>query len=129
MVSERDLLGIRRDASHEQACEAYETLKAEWAEVRRQTEDEGLVDKVDAIQLQLATAYARVRLRDRQQGCRETGARPRTSVAGSASSSSRDARLHVQVKDWSGAVPPHIELVALSLNGRVPGPSRENDAA
>jgi len=114
VVGERDLLGIRGDANHEQVCEAYETLKAEWAEVRRQTQDSELVDKVDAIDLQLATAYARVRLSldDRvlekpAPDPRDFGRRERIEQL------ARDARLHVQVKDWSGAVPLLHELVAL----------------
>ena len=114
MVSEHDLLGIRSDASHEQACEAYETLKAEWAEVRQQTRDEELVDKVDAIELQLATAYARVRLaldsRIHEKPApdpRDFGRRERIEQL------ARDARLHVQVRDWNGAVPLLHELVAL----------------
>lgn len=113
MVSERDLLGIRTDANHEQASEAYEALKAEWAEVRQQTQDEVLLDKVDAIQLQLATAYARVRLEldnrklKPEPEPRDFGRRERIEQL------ARDARLHVQVRDWSGAVPLLIELVAL----------------
>jgi hypothetical protein len=114
MVSEHDLLGIRADASDEQASDAYETLKSEWAEVREQTRDEVLQDKVDAIQLQLATAYARVRvelenriLAKPEPEPREFGRRERIEQL------ARDARLHVQVKDWSGAVPLLIELVSL----------------
>jgi len=114
LVSERDLLGIRGDANHEQAFEAYETLKAEWAEVRQQTRNEELVDKVEAIELQLATAYARVRLEldsripgKSQPDSRDFGRRDRIEQL------ARDARLHVQVKDWSGAVPLLHELVAL----------------
>ncbi len=114
MVSERDLLGIRTDAGLEEASEAYETLKSEWAEVRRQTQDSELVDKVDAIELQLATAYARVRLslENRIPGkpapdLRDFGRRERIEQL------ARDARLHVQVKDWSGAVPLLHELAAL----------------
>jgi hypothetical protein len=114
VVSEHDLLGIRADASHEQASDAYETLKAEWAEVREQTRDEVLLDKVDAIQLQLATAYARVRmeldhriLTKPQPEPRDFGRRERIEQL------ARDARLHVQVRDWSGAVPLLIELVSL----------------
>ena len=114
MVSERDLLGIRAEANHEQACEAYETLKAEWAEVRRQTQDSELADKLDAIELQLATAYARVRLsldnrifEKPTPDLRDFGRRERIEQL------ARDARLHVQVKDWSGAVPLLHELVAL----------------
>jgi predicted Zn-dependent protease len=114
MVSERNLLGIRADANHEQAYEAYETLKAEWAEVRRQTRDEELVDKVDAIELQLATAYARIRLELENRALEkpapereDCGRRERIEQL------ARDARLHVQVKDWSGAVPLLHELVAL----------------
>ncbi len=114
VVSERDLLGIRGDASHEQALEAYETLKAEWAEVREQTRDEKLVDKVDAIELQLATAYARVRLEldsrfheNPAPDPPDTGRRERVEQL------ARDARLHVQVRDWNGAVPLLHELVVL----------------
>ena len=114
VVSERDLLGIRGDATHEQALEAYETLKAEWAEVRKQTRDEELVDKVDAIELQLATAYARVRLELESRPHEnpapdppDTGRRERIERL------ARDARLHVQVRDWSGAVPLLHELVVL----------------
>ncbi len=115
IVGERDLLGIGSSASREQAAEAYETLKEEWAEVRSQTRDPDLVDKVDAIQLQLATAYARVRLEfDNQTHHKpappepmEFGRRERIEQL------ARDARLHVQVKDWSHAVPLLHELVAL----------------
>ncbi len=114
MVSEHDLLGIRANASLEQASEAYETLKVEWAEVRSQTRDPDLVDKVDAIQLQLATAYARFRLEfDRRAHEKpapepaDFGRRERIEQL------SRDARLHVQVKDWNGAIPLLHELAAL----------------
>jgi hypothetical protein len=114
MVGERDLLGIGSSASREQAAEAYETLKEEWSEVRSQTRDPDLVDKVDAIQLQLATAYARVRLEfDNPPQVKpapepmEFGRRERIEQL------ARDARLHVQVKDWSHAVPLLHELVAL----------------
>jgi hypothetical protein len=114
MVGERDLLGIRTDASLEEAQEAYETLKSEWAEVRRQTRDEALVDKVEAIELQLATAYARVRLELENRALPKPAPDPsdfgrRERIEQLA----RDARLHVQVKDWNGAVPLLHELVAL----------------
>jgi len=109
-VSERDLLGIRKGAGLDEAREAYETLKSEWAEVRSQTENEDLVDKLDAIELQLAAAYARVRLEleNLTPEPHEDHVR-RDRVA----QLERDARLHVQVKDWGGAVPILIELIAL----------------
>jgi hypothetical protein len=113
-VSERDLLGIRGDANHEEVLQAYEALKSEWAEVRGRTKDSELVDKVDAIELQLATAYARVRLELDNRifekpapDPRDFGRRERIEQL------ARDARVHVQVKDWSGAVPLLHELVAL----------------
>jgi len=114
VVRERDLLGIRKDAGLEEAREAYNGLKSEWAEVRRQTKDADLVDKVDAIELRLASAYAWVRLSLENRALEEPaperedfGRRERTEQL------ARDARLHVQVKDWSGAVPLLHELVAL----------------
>lgn len=112
LVGERDLLGIRADATREQAAEAYETLKEEWGEVRNQTKDPDLIDKVDAIELQLATAYARVRLElDNQPPEKpqpaDFGRRERIEQL------ARDARLHVQVRDWNGAIPLLHELVAL----------------
>jgi hypothetical protein len=114
LVSERDLLGIRADATREQAAEAYETLKAEWGEVRNQTRDPDLIDKVDAIELQLATAYARIRLELDNEALHKPAPEPhdfgrRERIEQLA----RDARLHVQVRDWSGAVPLLHELVAL----------------
>jgi Flp pilus assembly protein TadD len=113
MVSERDLLGIRADATREQAVEAYEELRAEWAEVRNQTKDPDLVDKVDAIELQLATAYARVKLE--LDKALEKPAPPPVDFARREriEQLARDARLHVQVKDWNGAIPLLHELVAL----------------
>jgi hypothetical protein len=114
LVSERDLLGIRADATREQAAEAYETLKAEWGEVRNQTKDPDLIDKVDAIELQLATAYARIRLELDNQALQKPAPEPhdfgrRERIEQLA----RDARLHVQVRDWQGAIPLLHELVAL----------------
>jgi hypothetical protein len=116
LVSERDLLGIRADATREQAAEAYETLKEEWAEVRNQTRDPDLIDKVDAIELQLATAYARIRLELESQALQKPAPAPapqdfarRERIEQLA----RDARLHVQVRDWNGAVPLLLELVSL----------------
>ena len=65
-----------------------------------------LIDKVDAIELQLATAYARVRLeldnrkpQPRNPNPRDFGRRERIEQL------ARDARLHVQVRDWNGADP------------------------
>jgi hypothetical protein len=114
MVSERDLLGIRKDAGLEEAREAYNALKSEWAEVRRQTKDAELVDKVDAIELRLASAHAWVRLSLENRALEKPaperedfGRRERIEQL------ARDARLHVQVRDWSGAVPLLHELVAL----------------
>jgi tetratricopeptide (TPR) repeat protein len=112
LVSERDLLGIRADATREQAAEAYETLKEEWAEVRNQTRDPDLIDKVDAIELQLATAYARIRLELENQALQKPAPQDfarRERIEQLA----RDARLHVQVKDWNGAIPLLLELVSL----------------
>jgi hypothetical protein len=113
-VTEHDLLGIRKDASLDQARDAYDALKAEWAEVRKQTRDEGLLDRVDAIELRLASAFACVRLEIDRRGQAdaaseggEFGRRARIEQL------ARDARLHVQVKDWNGAVPLLVELVAL----------------
>jgi tetratricopeptide (TPR) repeat protein len=114
VVSERDLLGLRTDAGLEEAAAAYETLRSEWAEVREQTRDEALVDKVEAIELQLATAYARVKLDLERRDAgkppephQDFGRRERIEQL------ARDARLHVQVKDWNGAIPLLHELVAL----------------
>jgi Flp pilus assembly protein TadD len=114
VVGERDLLGIRSDAGIEAAREAYESLSSEWSEVRRQTRNQDLVDKVVAIELQLATAFARVRLEI------ENGAAPKPAPAPQdfarrdrVEQLARDARLHVQVRDWAGAIPLLHELVAL----------------
>jgi predicted Zn-dependent protease len=113
VVSERDLLGLRSDAGLEEAREAYEALKSEWEEVRQQTRDADLVDKVEAIELQLATAYARVRL-DLEGRALQKPAPPPHDFARREriEQLTRDARLHVQVKDWNGAVPLLHELVA-----------------
>ncbi len=114
VVGERDLLGIGMSAGLEEALDAYETLKSEWAEVRRQTRDEALVDKVEAIELQLATAYARVRLELESRLIEEPAPKPQDfGRRERIEQLARDARLHVQVKDWSGAVPLLHELVAL----------------
>ena len=114
LVSERDLLGIRADATREQAAEAYETLKAEWGEVRSQTKDPDLIDKVDAIELQLATAYARIRLELDNQALHKPAPEPHDFARRERIEQlARDARLHVQVRDWNGAVPLLHELVAL----------------
>jgi hypothetical protein len=114
VVSERDLLGIRKDAGLDEAREAYETLKSEWAEARRQTKDDDLIDKIDAIELRLASAFAWVRMeienQDREKSpleAEDLDRGPRIEQL------ARDARLHVQVKDWNGAVPLLVELVAL----------------
>jgi hypothetical protein len=114
VVSERDLLGLRTDAGLEEARTAYQTLSSEWAEVRQQTRDEALVDKIEAIELQLATAFARVRLdlekrefEKPPEPHQDFGRRERIEQL------ARDARLHVQVKDWNGAIPLLHELVAL----------------
>jgi hypothetical protein len=113
-VAHRDLLGIRSDAGLEVARQAYEALSSEWAEVRRQTTSAELLDKVEAIELQLATAFARVRLEV------ENGAAPKPAPAphdfarrDRIEQLARDARLHVQVRDWAGAIPLLHELVAL----------------
>ena len=112
-VSERDLLGLRSDAGLEQAREAYEALKSEWEEVRQQTRDADLVDKVEAIELQLATAYARVRLDLEGRALQKPAPAPHDFARRERIEQlTRDARLHVQVKDWNGAVPLLHELVA-----------------
>jgi len=114
VVSERDLLGIRKDAGLEEAREAYNALKSEWAEVRRQTKDTELVDKVDAIELRLASAHAWVRLSLENRALEKPaperedfGRRERIEQL------ARNAWLHVQVRDWNLAVPLLHELVAL----------------
>jgi hypothetical protein len=98
LVGERDLLGLRKDAGLEEAREAYQTLKSEWADVRKQTE------------LQLAAAYARVRLDLENPAPEPQDASVRRDRMAQIE---RDARLHVQVKDWGGAVPILLELIAL----------------
>jgi hypothetical protein len=114
VVGERDLLGIRNDAGLEEAREAYETLQSEWGEVRRQTRGDALVDKVEAIQLQLATAYARVRLELENSDLEKPAPDPQDfGRRERIEQLARDARLHVQVKDWNGAIPLLHELVAL----------------
>lgn len=114
VVGERDLLGIRSSAGLEEAREAYEALKSEWSEVRRQTRDQELVDKVEAIELKLAAAYAQVRVELENRALEKPASDPgdfarRERIEQLA----RDARLHVQVRDWNGAVPLLHELVAL----------------
>ncbi len=129
LVNERDLLGIRADATREQAAEAYETLKEEWGEVRNQTKDPDLIDKVDAIDLQLATAYARVRL--------ELDNRPVEKPAASGfrtPGAYRTARTRCQASRSGEGLerrdsPPSRARRSRAAESRVPAPPRKIDAA
>jgi Domain of unknown function (DUF4388) len=122
-VSEADLLGVRHDVTLEELEDAYQELQAEWAEVRRQTRTRSLLEKLTAIEFRLAAAFTQLRVE------RERNPEPGAAEAKPAEPDpqdfarrenmarlERDARLHLQVKDFNGAVPLLHELVALEPN-------------
>jgi hypothetical protein len=115
-VSESDLLGVRQAASLGEIEVAYEALKAEWNEVRQQTKDAALLEKIDAIEFRLAVAFAALKL-EREQARKTTSSPPPSSDDFARrrriEQLERDADLHLQVKDWGGAVTLLQELVSL----------------
>jgi Domain of unknown function (DUF4388) len=130
VVSEADLLGVRHDATVDDLEDAYQELKAEWGEVRRRTHDQSLLEKLTAIEFRLAAAFTQLRVEREEEGERELERRDEpasTATEGKLVEPvpqdfarqerivriERDARLHLQVKDWSGAVPLLHELIAL----------------
>jgi tetratricopeptide (TPR) repeat protein len=127
-VGEADLLGVRADATLEELEDAFQGLEAEWAEVRKQVTDPSLLEKLTTIEFRVASAFTRLRVeRDPTDEPDATEARlvepepepepepvPQDFARKERMSRlERDARLHLQVKDWSGAVPLLHELVAL----------------
>jgi hypothetical protein len=119
-VSETDLLGLRSDAPLVQIEQAYESLKSEWKEVRGQTADPVLLEKIDAIEFRLAAAFAALKVEKERPPA--TTASPSPSPAPSPEDFARrrrieqlerDSDLHLQVKDWGGAVTLLQELVSL----------------
>lgn len=122
-VSEADLLGVRSNVGIEGLEEAYQGLKDEWAEVRRQTTDRSLLEKLTAIEFRLAAAFTQLRVeREAHEERVEDEARPTEpdpqdfARQESIARLERDVRLHLQVKDWNGAVTLLHELVALDPN-------------
>lgn len=124
-VSESDLLGVRHDVGIEELEEAYQGLKSEWAEVRRQTQDRSLLEKLTAIEFRLAAAYTQLRVESETEqarvGTQTQPPEPEPDPQDFARQESiarleRDVRLHLQVKDWNGAVTLLHELVALEPN-------------
>jgi hypothetical protein len=121
-VSDADLLGVRRDATVDEIEEAYQGLKAEWAEVREHTRDGSLLERLTTIEFRLAAAFTRLRVEREATEVKgqlvepEAPSEPdpqdfarRENIA----RLERDARLHLQVRDWNGAVSLLHELVAL----------------
>jgi Flp pilus assembly protein TadD len=119
-TSEEDLLGIEREASEGVLRDAYEALCSEWTEVRQQTHDPALVEQIDAIEFRLAAAYHQLlveRERVSETLAAETAAQNEhedVSRRARIEQLERDAKLHLQVKDWSGAISLLHELVALA---------------
>lgn len=123
--SEEDLLGVNREASEELLRTTYEELSGEWVEVRRETSDPALLEKIDAIEFRLAAAY-HLLLVERERVSETVTAElvePETLEHNALDEAprrarieqlERDARLHLQVKDWSGAISLLHELVALA---------------
>ena len=116
-MSETDLLGVRSDASLPQIEQAYASLKSEWKEVREQTGDAALLEKIDAIEFRLAAAFAALKIEKEQATTSPSAAPPKPpedfARRRRIEQLERDADLHLQVKDWGGAVTLLQELVSL----------------
>jgi tetratricopeptide (TPR) repeat protein len=118
-MDERGLLELSEDSTVEAIPIAYEAAKAEWAAIRDATRDESLLEKIDAIEFRLAAAYAQLRVESEQESQRkEETTQSETGPEDFArrermSQLERDARLHLQVRDWNGSLPLLHELVAL----------------
>lgn len=116
-VSETDLLGVRPEAPLGAIEQAYHELKSEWAEAREQTRDPELIEKIGAIELRLAAAFAQLLVGGETAPASEAEAAPALddfSRQSRVAQLERDAELHLQVRDWKGAVPLLLELVALA---------------
>jgi len=129
-VPEEDLLGVRRDASTEELRSAYEGLRSEWTELREQTREASLLEKIDAIDFRLASAYHHLVVGSGIESTRrlpeaEPEPQPDTETDPTLADSNaarhnrieqleRDAKLHLQVKDWNGAISLLHELVSLA---------------
>ncbi len=123
-TSEEDMLGVTRETPEEPLREAYASLCGEWANVREETDDDTLIEKIDAIEFRLAAAYHQL-LVERNRVSETVAAEPldeptEQSEGDDASRHARveqlerDSKLHLQVKDWTGAISLLHELVALA---------------
>ena len=119
-VSDEDLLGIRKGTDERELKQSYEGLRSEWSEVRTQTADPSLRRKIDAITFRLAAAYSQLLAERRRIVVEPDPSAPEPATIpvdldrnNRVEQLDRDARLHVQVRDWSGAVSLLHELVAL----------------
>lgn len=114
-IDERELLELSEDSTAEALPIAYEVAKAEWAAIRDATSDVSLLEKIDAIEFRLAAAYAQLRVEAEQHQERTEGTTEHEDFARRerVSQLERDARLHLQVRDWNGSLPLLHELVAL----------------
>ena len=119
-VSEADLLGVRPGAPLAAIEQAYDELKNEWTEAREQTRDPELIEKIGAIELRLAAAFAQLLVVDGATESRALSALEEApppedfTKRNRVEQLERDAELHLQVKDWKGAVLLLLELVALA---------------
>ena len=119
-VSDEDLLGIRKGTDEGELKQSYEGLRSEWSEVRTETADPSLLRQIDAINFRLAAAYSQLLAERRRIVVEPHPSAPEPATIpvdlernNRVERLDRDARLHVQVRDWSGAVSLLHELVAL----------------
>ena len=106
-VGGEDLLGVRKDVSIPTLREAYDSLRAEWAELRTQVTVDELLGKIDTITLRLATVFKELVEKRNRAGDDATRQRLIRQLE-------TEARKRLQEKDWNGAVTVFEELIALA---------------
>jgi tetratricopeptide (TPR) repeat protein len=132
-ISDEDLLGIRKSVDKEELQTSYEELRSEWNQMRDETEAPALLHKIDAITFRLAAAYSQLLAERQRIDLEEPEATPEPEALLEPEATpepvtpptdpmrdrkieqlERDARLHLQVRDWSGGLSLLHELVALA---------------
>ena len=120
-VSEEELLGVSRSVSEEELKVAYEQLCEDWSAVRdrlEEMEDQGLLEKLGAIEFRFAAAYHQMlveRTRSEEPGSDSAQAEEVEDASRDprAVQLERDARIHLEVDDYTGALGLLTELVTM----------------